>query len=718
VHDPRITLELIEPPGEVIVPEPPYWFGKKARRSPFLLPREAKARLTIPADVPEGLVKWQVANANGASATGRFMVSHQKELSEPQAAEKPLSAADFPVNISGQIKKIREVDCFEFVADRTGLITCTIEARILDSPLNAVLEIRDESNRIVFDVADTGGNDASLTFLATQGHRYRACLYDVDFRGNRSFVYRLGFRAGLRVLATIPAAAQPGTKRSFELLGYGLQTGRAELESVVRDLEVSVNSPAMTSIPVDLPEVGTVAIPIRISDLPEVTEAESGLKLSAPVAVTGVLDERYGEDVYLLRGAQGEMFQIDLEAKRIGSPLDVTLTITDAEGKELVRSDDLPNTTDAGIEWTAPADGEYRLVVSDVSGHSGQQLALYRLAIRTSRPGFELSVPELIGVPLGGKATLSLKAQRTGGFKSAISVSASHLPEGVSVPEMLVIPEGQSELKIEISVSEQAAAVAGLVTFRGEASLGGSDSSSQTQSIVADSPPVLLAATLKPPFEIDAEGKDDVTKWPRGSTFPAPVLIERNDGFQGEIVLEMTSRQGRHRQGIRGPELAVPPDTSRILYPVYLPEWLETTRTSRMVVNGVAQVADPKGNVRYLLSKQKTRMGFLPIGALLKVSTSTPEIEAKAGESMAVPFEISRSIRLTEPVRLELIDDAKVIAEGVSFPEIQSGEAKFDAKVAEGIAPGEYPITLRATVLQDGQFPVVSEIQYLVVVQP
>jgi hypothetical protein len=112
---------------------------------------------------------------------------------------------------------------------------------------------------------------------------------------------------------------------------------------------------------------------------------------------------------------------------------------------------------------------------------------------------------------------------------------------------------------------------------------------------------------MPPPFSLDAEGKNDVTKWPRGTTFPAPVLIERNEGFTGDIVLEMAARQGRHRQGIRGPELSVQPGIDRILYPVFLPEWLETTRTSRMVVNGVSQVADPQGRVRYLSSKLKTR---------------------------------------------------------------------------------------------------------------
>ncbi|MFM9066993.1 MAG: hypothetical protein ACKOUR_06665, partial [Planctomycetota bacterium] len=70
VHDPRIKVELLGPPSAVLVPEPPYWFGAKARGPAWPLPREFRARLTIPADLPEGLVRWQVANANGVSPLG------------------------------------------------------------------------------------------------------------------------------------------------------------------------------------------------------------------------------------------------------------------------------------------------------------------------------------------------------------------------------------------------------------------------------------------------------------------------------------------------------------------------------------------------------------------------------------------------------------------------------------------------------------------------
>ena len=45
VHDPRVKLELTGTPSEVFVPEPPYWFGKKARDNDFPLPREYPARL-------------------------------------------------------------------------------------------------------------------------------------------------------------------------------------------------------------------------------------------------------------------------------------------------------------------------------------------------------------------------------------------------------------------------------------------------------------------------------------------------------------------------------------------------------------------------------------------------------------------------------------------------------------------------------------------------
>src|SRR5688500_4846135 len=43
VSDPRVRLEIVGPPSEVLVPDPPYWFGAKARGYAWPLPREFPA---------------------------------------------------------------------------------------------------------------------------------------------------------------------------------------------------------------------------------------------------------------------------------------------------------------------------------------------------------------------------------------------------------------------------------------------------------------------------------------------------------------------------------------------------------------------------------------------------------------------------------------------------------------------------------------------------
>jgi hypothetical protein len=708
VHDPRIKLEILAPPGPVMVPEPPYWFGKKARRPPFLLPRETRVRLTIPNDVPSGIVRWQAANANGATATGRFLVGDAPSLTEADRRDEPLQLAALPATVSGQIKKIEEVDRYRFTAASSGPVTCAVVARAIGSPLNAVLEVRDDDGRMVADAADTAGVDTAVTFAAEAGRSYTAEIYDVDFRGNRAFVYQLSITPGPRVVAAIPAAGRRGETRTVKLVGYGVETGAAKLETTTRDIAFPTDQ-QLTSIDYRLETSHGASPPFTIflSDLPELSASTgSSPELSLPAAMTGVLEERFGEDQYRLSGTKGETWKIELMAERIASPLDVSLAIFDAEEKELARNDDLPGSTDAALEFTVPADGEYQISVTDASGQSGTPAAVYRLTVQAAQPDFTLSAPEMLDAPLGGAAKLALTATRSVGFQDPIAISLSGLPPGVTVPDNLQIAAKQKALSVELTVAADAPAAASLVSIVGEATIG-------EQTIRRSAGPVLIATTIKPPFAIDAEGKDDVTKWPRGSTFPAPVLIERDEGFNDEIVLEMHSKQGRTRQGIKGPELIVPPGVQRILYPVFLPEWLETTRTSRMVVNGVAKVADPQGNIRYSVSKQKTRMGFLPTGAMLKISAEAAEYQIAPAATVSIPLSIHRASDLTEPVRIELIsgDDEPLPfhAQPIICSADQAQATFIIAAESTAAAGTEYQLRIRATALQQGKLQVVSE---------
>ncbi len=717
VFAPGVELELTGPPGPVIVPEPPYWFGKKARRPPFLMPRETPARLKISSDTPPGIYRWQVANANGASATGRFVVSADNEVREQEAdSNVPQVLEALPVTVSGQIRSIEQVDVYRFTAPQDGPFTLTLATAALGSPLTAAIDVSTDQGTLVAEASDTTGADLRLTMTAKAKQAYTVRVYDVDFRGNRSFVYRLALTPRPVVNVAIPAAGTRGATRDVEFIGPGIATGIDGLETLVRQITFPDDSSAWFAPRIETPHGNSEPVHLLVSDLNEQVEGSAVMgdsrRINVPAAVTGVIETRYGADHFAASGTKGDVWDIQVQADAIGSGLDVAVAVTDVEGMELKRSDDLPGTTDAGMEFVLPADGDYRLEVSDSSRQSGTRAATYRLVVQAARTGFQLRGPEHLNLPLAGSASLALNVVRTGGFTEPIELRFEGLPDGVSLPETALIPAKKNSAKITLTAAADLATRAVPIRICGTARIDGRDVTSTTD-------PILLAITMPPPFSLDAEGKNDVTKWPRGTTFPAPVLIEREAGFEGEIVLEMAAKQGRHRQGIRGPEFPVPPRVERILYPVFLPEWLETTRTSRMVVNGVAQVRDPAGRVRYLTSKLKTRIGFLPTGALLKINCDLREITVRGHEPIELRLTVNRASGLDEPVLVELVRDD--ICAGVLAAEPQTvapGQTRVVLPITPLTAPSmvdEHQITIRATALQEGHLPVVSETQVLVV---
>jgi hypothetical protein len=465
-----------------------------------------------------------------------------------------------------------------------------------------------------------------------------------------------------------------------------------------------------------------------------------------PVGVTARFATPDAEHRYRLTGKKGDRLAIRVLAQRIGSPLDPAVAVLDAKGQEKAQADDSPGSTDPDLTFEFPEDGPYTLVVTDATTKGGQADAIYHLEIAPDQPGFALRATEQLNLPIGGKVSIDVHAERRGKFDAPIRVTLEGLPEGVSAPAEIVIPGGQSKVGVELNVAADAAADASLVSIFGESSVSEpsisgpsvsepsiSGPSDGDKSIRQGAEPMLVALTIPSPIEIDAEGKDDVLKWPRGSTFPGPVLIARKAGFDGDVVLEMHSRQGRHVMGIAGPEVAVPPGVTRFLYPVHLPEWLETSRTSRMVVNGVVRVADPKGNVRHVLVKQKNRMGFLPIGALLKLSAVEPLISlggtAESAESagsagsagsaqtrvVSIPLKVDRaeSIRQLD-LTIELEPHPMFTASPVTI-DTSAGELSVPVR-CDVTAPGDYEITFRATGWQGKDFPVISRATVILVV--
>ena len=720
VHDPRVKLEVTGPPSGVLAPDPPYWFGAKARGNDRPLPREFPARLTIAADVPSGLIRFQVANANGVSPPGLLQIgsafAEVPELDEDRKTPQVLPM--LPVLINGRIRRIEEVDRYEFTVAQNGPVTVELTARRLASPLHGLLKIHDAQGRVALDQADTEGRDLAGSFVAQAGAKYQLSLHDLDYGGDRSYIYRLAITPGPRVLAAYPAAGKPGETKEVEFLGFGLATGANQIESLKRNVAFPGGAAKQFDYVLETPGGKAPPFSLGLSPLTELIKPAgvSDMPLAQlPGAVTGSISTRFGTDRFALTMKKDGRWRISAQSRAIQSTLDLELCLFDPTGKELVRNDDVPGTTDPVLNFTAPADGVYSLSLTDWSGTSGTRQANYRLAIEPLVDDFSVTLPALLAIPIGTAVKLPVKIERQGTFKGPIQITFTGLPAGVTVPADLKLAEGANDLAVDLTCAADAATVASLATVTATATVG-------AQAVTRSSQPIALATIMKTRLKITPEGLDDVRKVHRGSTFLAPVYVDRLEGYQGEVVLEMTAKQQRHRQGLASDEFTVPANARRVEYPIFVPEWMETTKTSRMILNGAVKVPDPKGNVRTLLQRQELRIGILPEGALMKLAHAEKEITVAPGSEVPISLSLSRATELRETARVELV--APNLPAGLATAEpVQLEGAAASARLTLKLANdpkliGEHSLVFRASLLRDGKWPVVSETSVLLIVKP
>lgn len=724
VHDARLNLRILGPAGDFHLPAPPYWKGPRGGTNAPPIPREVPAELTIPADQPEGFVYWQVANANGISKTARFLVSRGAEIVEMRSRDLPQRLPSLPVSVAGRLSRLTEVDRYELTAERDGPISISLMARRLGADFRGLLRVHDETGRLLADFSDTEGVDGGLTFAATGGRRYVVSLHDVDFRGDRAYVYRLSFSAGPRVLCTIPARGRRGATVDVEFVGSGLQTGGNGVEVLRQSVQFPAD--AVTEAVVQLQTAwGAVPVRIPLSDGDELSAGADAVQaiVGADVAVTGRLGPQREEQRYVFEAAAGEKFSLELQSAAIGGALDTQLLVEGPDGKPAGENDDSTG-TDSRLEVTAAAAGKYTCVVRAAESLTGRADDVYRLQLQRQSADFRLLAPQQLLLPSGGQVEVAISVQRQGGFDGEIAVVAEGLPEGVTAEGDWKIPAGKNDLKAILKSAADAAVTAARVQFRGTALVNGTEQSrvalpegagtlcptSLADRQVSGS---VLAMTMAAPIDvlvIDRERQRDVH---RGTTYLAELEIVRKDGFTGEVTLVMTGQQDRNRQGMKGDTTVVPPGETRAFYPCFMPEWLATDITRRMIVHGIVVVPDPRGNLRYLTKPGDARITMIMEGALLKLALGSASVSAEQGGAVEVPISISRSARLPLPVTVQLQVPEELrgvlrcapveLAAGTD-----TGVLRIEA-AEDGRLQGVWPLRVTATALQDGRWPVVSE---------
>ncbi len=164
-----------------------------------------------------------------------------------------------------------------------------------------------------------------------------------------------------------------------------------------------------------------------LDDLPAIVKAgnnkslETAQAVTPPIAIDGSCDAE-SRNFYKFSATAGQRISVEVYARRLGSPLDPTLRLLAADGREIAFSDDEPASgADGRFSHKFEAAGDYFVEIRDVRFQGGAHP--YRLRIGD----FPLpSVPYPLAAAKGGAATVQVTGQ---GVELSSQLAVSMPPE-------------------------------------------------------------------------------------------------------------------------------------------------------------------------------------------------------------------------------------------------------------------------------------------------
>ncbi len=402
----------------------------------------------------------KVRSEQGAAAKPR-------ERGQPAEGQVPSErTVALPAVVNGQILP-GEVDRIRFTARRGQNLVIVAHARRLIPYLpdavpgwfQATLALFDAQRReVAYDDDFRFDPDPVLHYVIPADGDHVVEVKDSIFRGREDFVYRLTLGDLSFVTSIFPLGGRLGERTSEELRGWNLPSGKAKLD-------LAGMRPGVQTLSLGEEQHFFNRVPFVVDTLTEHAERETNederraQRVSLPLVVNGRIDRPGDRDRFRFDGRSGQRIVAEVQARRLGSPLDSMLRLTDASGTELATNDDHEDKA-AGLEThhadsllsaTLPADGAYFVHLSDVQNKGGDEYA-YRLRISAPRPDFELRVvPASVNARPGMTVPITIYVLRKDGFADGVSLALEDAPDGC-VLSGGAVPPGENKIRLTLTV--------------------------------------------------------------------------------------------------------------------------------------------------------------------------------------------------------------------------------------------------------------------------
>ena len=410
-----------------------------------------------------------------------FVIGTLAEVAEKEpnnSAKEAQKLDSSQVVVNGVLDKGGDVDTFAVSLKAGQTLVASLMAKgTLGSPMDGVLQVLGPRGFVMEHNDDDHGVDPQIAFTAPADGEYGVRVFafsdvansSIAFAGGANFIYRLTLTTGAFVDHAQPmsvgreaVAGEPPALRKLRLHGWNLPPEFAEfpVDSVADSFVVRH---ALLGNTLTLP-VETHPSVAELKDPPPEPQ-----EVVVPSSMTGVIGKPGEVDVFRVKLAAKQAIVIRTDARTAGSPLDPVLRILKADGSQLQEVDDgAKGDFDPDANFTAPAEGEYRIAITDRFGMGGPRF-FYRITALLSRPDFELRVAADSFVLSSDKPLeIPVTVDRQRGFASEIEVIAVELPEKVTAEAVVSEKTGDTSKSVKLVLKAEAGVIySGPIRIRG-----------------------------------------------------------------------------------------------------------------------------------------------------------------------------------------------------------------------------------------------------------
>ncbi len=551
-----------------------------------------RIKVTIDKDAVPSVRDFRLTTTTGMSNRIFFEVSQLPNfLEEPtknQTIESATKVPSTPVILNGQVLP-GERDHFVFEGKKGEQLVCFVKARALVPYLadavpgwfQSVLTLYDSKGKEIAYNDDYKFNpDPLIVCTLPENGKYYLEIKDAIYRGREDFVYRIAVGEIPFIYDIFPLGGRRDKVTKVTLNGVNLASKEITVKPGKNDPDRIV-----------LQQKGKTGflsneVFFEVGDYPEYMEKPSSKKNPMPISlnsiINGTISTPYEEDWFVLDVKKGERIVVEVNARKLGSPIDAELSVYDSKWNLVVSNDDLKNDSeglethhaDPGVIFAAnntKDEGLYYIRLIDSQNHGGKDYT-YRLKISPAKPDFDLRIdPSSLIIPRKGTAIFTVHAIRKNKFNGDIEVNIENLPKGYLLSKN-TISKGESRLRMTITAPEDAEEKNLDIKIKGTAEdpEGGmierialpAEEMTQAFYILHLVPTQDFNVNVSPPLPFSLKvllPNNNPVNLPSDTTLRLKVKIEREPGFDEKIQL-ITARPWF----VRSKMVEVLPDVSEV----------------------------------------------------------------------------------------------------------------------------------------------------------